>query len=812
MKIFLISILIFFANADRIFSQYSENYAASFNGFSSYASVPSTSGLSPSIAITLEAWVYPTQILGTTMGIIGKNYQTSYFLGIQSSGRLVFYPKGSASLRSRVTGTIPVNQWTHIAATYSGTVTSIYINGVLDTSTAAITGPLTTNSDSLFMGADRVGGLPSLFYRGRLDNVRIWGVARSASEISTNRFSPLEIVNPLGVYAHLRASFQFDNNCLNYGGSELNLGTGRNITYIDYTDKAVKYLDYNNSLVLNGTSDYIFLINDPVFNATSAITLEAWIKRDTTGAQPNDQYIISKSGGADRFNYALWLHSASGTLKFKINSATGPPGIISYSYILNSQWTHVAATYNSATGSANLYINGYLVSSGIFTGNPQIQNDPDHIFIGEMGASNYSGNKFKGQIDGIRIWKTERSSAQIKEKMHNYVSNIDLASIDFDKYTNSIRNYNTIILSGAVFTGGAQISSANQHNNSRSSSPVFSGGNSEFILSGYTGSQNRFFIPDNSPQGKTDSVYISSGGVVLNIKAYVLMSHTYSSDVKIDLISPLGVTVSLLNRKGSYGNDIMTLFSDGADSSASSVISLEGPGISPPFSPSVKPDQPLSVLNGQTVQGWWKMKFSDNEASDRGYVLGWGVNIFGVPVKTLKLTGIIQGLYNSVTNKMLKDTARIFLRESVSPYNFIDTAKAVIDSAGTGSFNFTKVYPGQEFYMVVSHRNSIETWSSGGYEFNSDTLQYNFTLAASQAFGSNQINVDNSPVKFAIYSGDVNQDGTIDLSDVSQIDNDAFNFVSGYLPTDINGDEVIDLADAVFADNNAFNFVSKIAP
>jgi len=58
----------------------------------------------------------------------------------------------------------------------------------------------------------------------------------------------------------------------------------------------------------------------------------------------------------------------------------------------------------------------------------------------------------------------------------------------------------------------------------------------------------------------------------------------------------------------------------------------------------------------------------------------------------------------------------------------------------------------------------------------------------------------------------VNQDGIIDLSDGSLIDNDAFNFSSGYLPTDVNGDGIIDVSDAVYADNNGFNFVGKITP
>ncbi|MEO8209094.1 MAG: dockerin type I domain-containing protein, partial [bacterium] len=116
------------------------------------------------------------------------------------------------------------------------------------------------------------------------------------------------------------------------------------------------------------------------------------------------------------------------------------------------------------------------------------------------------------------------------------------------------------------------------------------------------------------------------------------------------------------------------------------------------------------------------------------------------------------------------------------------------------------------YYLVLKHRNSIETWSSVGNAFISDTAYYNFASSSSQAFGNNMQQVDTSPVKFAIYSGDVNQDGVIDLGDESLIDNDANNFNSGYVHTDVNGDNFVDIADLAIVDNNAFNFVSKIIP
>ncbi|MDQ3020855.1 MAG: hypothetical protein M3R36_09835 [Bacteroidota bacterium] len=102
--IFFIIVSLFFLETG--YAQYTENYAGSFNGTNTYISVPNPSGFSTTGAIALEAWVYSTQLLGTTMAVIWKNYQNSYFLGIQTSGRVVFYPKSGASFRSRVIGKV----------------------------------------------------------------------------------------------------------------------------------------------------------------------------------------------------------------------------------------------------------------------------------------------------------------------------------------------------------------------------------------------------------------------------------------------------------------------------------------------------------------------------------------------------------------------------------------------------------------------------------------------------------------------------------------------------------------------------------
>lgn len=67
-------------------------------------------------------------------------------------------------------------------------------------------------------------------------------------------------------------------------------------------------------------------------------------------------------------------------------------------------------------------------------------------------------------------------------------------------------------------------------------------------------------------------------------------------------------------------------------------------------------------------------------------------------------------------------------------------------------------------------------------------------------------------MRYAIYSGDVNQDGIIDGSDASIVDNAAFNYLTGYVVSDTNGDGIVDGSDSSIIDNNAYNFVSVIKP
>ncbi len=179
---------------------------------------------------------------------------------------------------------------------------------------------------------------------------------------------------------------------------------------------------------------------------------------------------------------------------------------------------------------------------------------------------------------------------------------------------------------------------------------------------------------------------------------------------------------------------------------------------------------------------------------------------------TLNSKIVIEGFYNTQTNTLnIKDTVRAYIRNNYSPYNIIDSAKSVVDSVNfNGNFRFYNVSSGT-YYISIRHRNGIETWSrSGGEAFTSGGVHdYDFTNSASQAYGNNLVHKGS---KYCIYSGDVNQNGSIDATDLSLVDNDASNFVSGYINSDVDGNNVVDVLDLVTVENNSNNFISKMTP
>ena len=165
-----------------------------------------------------------------------------------------------------------------------------------------------------------------------------------------------------------------------------------------------------------------------------------------------------------------------------------------------------------------------------------------------------------------------------------------------------------------------------------------------------------------------------------------------------------------------------------------------------------------------------------------------------------------QGLSNPLTET---DTLTIELHAINPPYAMMHSYQGVIKIDGSMLGVFENVSQGSMYYIVLKHRNSIETWSSLPVTMTNSV--YDFTSSSSQSYADNAIEVE--PGVYAMYSGDINQDGFIDSFDFPALDTDIFNGVSGvYTNTDLNGDGFVDSFDFPVFDANSYNGVSVIKP
>ena len=163
-------------------------------------------------------------------------------------------------------------------------------------------------------------------------------------------------------------------------------------------------------------------------------------------------------------------------------------------------------------------------------------------------------------------------------------------------------------------------------------------------------------------------------------------------------------------------------------------------------------------------------------------------------------TGFLN-VVSASSNPLDVDTVTLYAMASSPPHLEVDHKKGILKTNGDISVVFgPSVVAGTSYYIKIKHQNSIETWSALPVLFASSTT-YLFTSNISKAFGDNLIETPDH-MGWAIYNGDINQDGAIDFPDFLDLDPSIQNGDGGYLKTDLNGDGGVDGLDFLVLDPN----------
>jgi subtilisin-like proprotein convertase family protein/PKD repeat protein/endonuclease/exonuclease/phosphatase family metal-dependent hydrolase len=187
---------------------------------------------------------------------------------------------------------------------------------------------------------------------------------------------------------------------------------------------------------------------------------------------------------------------------------------------------------------------------------------------------------------------------------------------------------------------------------------------------------------------------------------------------------------------------------------------------------------------------------------------------------TLVLRLLIEGIYSGngrmtavadpLNDTLHSDTVTVQLAVATSPYTRVHTFKVLLARDGSATTSIPSGFVGSSYYLVIRHRNSLETWSSVPVAVTSGTVNYDFTDAGSKAFGNNLKSSGDG--YFSLYSGDVNQDNVIDFTDLSDFEIVSTQHQTGYVPCDIDGDRMVESADGSLIENNASGARQSIRP
>ena len=183
-----------------------QDHSINFDGNNDYILIPDHTTLDLTENYTLEAWIFP-ESFSWLAGIISK-YQTSAANGymLRLTHQSPYTGLGFDELVTS-TGVLNSSQWYHIAAVNNGGSRKLYVNGI-DYNISGSALNVSGNSDPLRIGSDYSGR----FFDGRIDEVRIWNVAREQDDIIATMDTVLSGSEPGLVayytsvsYTHLRA-------------------------------------------------------------------------------------------------------------------------------------------------------------------------------------------------------------------------------------------------------------------------------------------------------------------------------------------------------------------------------------------------------------------------------------------------------------------------------------------------------------------------------------------------------------------------------------------------------------------------------
>jgi hypothetical protein len=318
---------------------------------------------------------------------------------------------------SRKYATVPVatGSWSHIALAFDGSTMRIYINGN-QVAWDNVSGTLNTNNDPVTMGVRYYNGATQNYFKGFIDEVKIYPYARSAAEIKQDYqrgatshgaaavlgTSDMDYLND-GLVVYWKMDEASANTCT--GGSNDSCdssGNGNDGTWVnDTTSISGKF---GNGTDYDGTNDYIDTNLPSTTLGAGDYSISMWFKADITSGNRNlfNDWSGSRSVLTRITNNTLGHNVADGS-----STLTGANSV---PFTDTSNWHHVVFTHRTISNTLRTYLDGDLSDEDTYSGTRGTSTNDFYI-----GTSPVLSDDYQGSVDEVRIYNRALSPTEVRD-------------------------------------------------------------------------------------------------------------------------------------------------------------------------------------------------------------------------------------------------------------------------------------------------------------------------------------------------------------------------------------------------------------
>jgi alpha-L-arabinofuranosidase len=295
---------------------------------------------------------------------------------------------------------LPLNKWTHLAVTLSGTTATLYVNGVaVDTNPSMTLNPSSLGSTPLnYIGRSQFAGDPYL--NAAVDEFQIYSRALSAAEIASLQSSAGGTPGGGDVLW-----YRFDK--ANQNVAVDSSGSGRDGT-IELLPRVPG--EFGNALQVGGPNPGRFTrVPDGVTSGLTDFTIATWV--NPAGLTPW-QRLFDFGTGTSAYMFITVAAGGTNNPRFSItvNGYGDEQRLDAPDPLPLNEWTHLAVTLSGTTGT--LYVNGVAVDT-----NPSMTLNPSSLGstpLNYIGRSQFAPDPYlNAAVDEFQIYSRALSAAEI---------------------------------------------------------------------------------------------------------------------------------------------------------------------------------------------------------------------------------------------------------------------------------------------------------------------------------------------------------------------------------------------------------------